>query len=73
MVVEDAGFLEALGGEGSDVHQADELVGASDILFLVVGEVLLEGSFEQRTVVALVGFILREWRCRNNVEPNNVL
>ena len=54
LVVEDAGFLQALGGEGADVHQADKLVRATGIMLLMVGQVLPKGALDERFVKALV-------------------
>ena len=54
LVVKDAGLLETFGGEGSDIHQADELVIAASVLLLVIGQILFESTFKQWPVVSFV-------------------
>ena len=54
LVVEVAGLLEPLACQSANIHQADILVGTTRVLLFVVGEVLLESAFYQRTVVSVV-------------------
>ncbi len=54
LVVEVAHLLQAFACQGSNIHQAYEFVIASDILLLVVSQILPESTFDERTVETVV-------------------